>query len=331
MNSEKIFKAFAKKKILVIGDVMIDSYIWGKVDRLSPEAPVPVVKVDTRSSLLGGAANVALNIKSMGASPLLLSVIGNDPKGEDFIKMMKEQDLPVDGILRSSERITTTKFRVIGNNHQLIRVDEEIDSDLIESDALQLIERFELVLRRHKIDAIIFQDYNKGILSPEVISTIIDKASASGIPIAVDPKKRNFNLYTNVTLFKPNLKELLEGSKEDIEFEETNRFRDLIIAFQQKQNIHHILVTLSEKGVFISSKTGDGSYETYHIPAHLRKIADVSGAGDTVVSVASLCLAENMEPRQIAAISNLAGGLVCESVGVVPVDHQRLKTEIESL
>lgn len=316
---------------MVIGDVMIDSYIWGNVDRLSPEAPVPIVKVDARSNLLGGAANVALNIKAVGAEPILLSVIGNDQKGHDFLDLMSDEKLQTEGILISSERITTTKFRVIGNNHQLIRVDEEIDTDLISSDALQLIERYEILLKRKHIDAIIIQDYNKGVLTPGVIQKVIEIANRHNIPVAVDPKKKNFHQYKNVALFKPNLKELLEGSKKDVDLTNPEHFMNMISSFQKSQKIKHMLVTLSEKGVLISSRNEDGELESHQIPAHIRSIADVSGAGDTVISIASLCLAMNYTPFQMASISNLAGGLVCESVGVVPINKNRLEEEISKI
>ena len=331
IDTESFFDTLSKKRIMVIGDVMIDSYIWGNVDRLSPEAPVPIVKVDTRSNLLGGAANVALNIKAVGAEPILLSVIGNDQKGHDFLGLMAEEKLQTEGILISSERITTTKFRVIGNNHQLIRVDEEIDTDLISSDALQLIERYEILLKRKHIDAIIIQDYNKGVLTPGIIQKVIEIANRHNIPVAVDPKKKNFHQYKNVALFKPNLKELLEGNTKEVDLTNPESFMNMISSFQKSQGIKHMLVTLSEKGVLISSMNEDGKLESHQIPAHIRSIADVSGAGDTVISIASLCLAMGYSPFQMASISNLAGGLVCESVGVVPINKNRLKEEISKI
>jgi len=244
---------------------------------------------------------------------------------------MSEEKLQTEGILISSERITTTKFRVIGNNHQLIRVDEEIDTNLISSDALQLIERYEILIKRMDIDAIIIQDYNKGVLTPEVIQKVINIANRHNIPIAVDPKRKNFHQYKNVTLFKPNLKEFLEGSKNEVDLSDPVPFMKIIASFQKSQGIKHMLLTLSEKGVLISTMDEDGHIETNQIPAHIRSIADVSGAGDTVISIASLCLAMDFSPYEMASISNLAGGLVCESVGVVPVSRDRLRDELSNI
>jgi len=327
-DADEFFNDLSKKKILVLGDVMIDSYIWGYVDRLSPEAPVPVVKVGKRSNLLGGAANVALNIKALGAEPILLSVIGNDQKGNDFFSLLKQQDLESSGIISSQDRITTTKFRVIGNHHQLIRVDEEIDEDLNPDDTQLLINTFQNIIKNRNIDAIIIQDYNKGVLTAEVISLIIEKAKSHNIPVAVDPKKKNFSVYKHIALFKPNLKELLEGSKEDVDLSNMDHFNKVIGSFQRKQDIKQVLVTLSEKGIFISSRIEDDNFDMQHIPAHIRSVADVSGAGDTVISVATLCMSLGIPPYEMAEISNIAGGLVCEHVGVVPIDLEKLKEEI---
>ncbi|MEZ5194940.1 MAG: bifunctional ADP-heptose synthase [Bacteroidales bacterium] len=207
----KLFDSFSDLTVLIIGDVMVDSYLWGGVERISPEAPVPIVSVKKRENRLGGAANVALNIKSLGAKPILFSVIGNDQKGNEFIGLLEEQQMDTSGIIISNDRITTTKFRVIGNKVQLLRVDEEIDSELNEKDQKALFDRFEDLIGRHKIDVIIFQDYDKGVISEDVIHWVIARANELGIPVSVDPKKRNFGFYTNVTLFKPNLKELKEG------------------------------------------------------------------------------------------------------------------------
>jgi rfaE bifunctional protein kinase chain/domain len=333
LNNEQInsfFDALPAKKILVIGDVMIDAYIWGHVDRISPEAPVPIVTVSKRTSMLGGAANVALNIKAMGAQPVLCSVIGFDNRGDEFIRLLEQESITYEGIIRSKKRITTTKFRVIGNNHQLIRVDEEVDRDLDQEEYSILFYRFEKLLSENQFDAIIIQDYNKGVLSTAVIDRIIKTASERGIPVTVDPKKKNFDHYRDITLFKPNLKELLDGCRVDIDIDDMEAVRDMVMNFQKRQNILNVLVTLSERGVFLCTKDED-MVQTYHIPAHVRMIADVSGAGDTVVSVASLCLASRISPYDSASISNLAGGLVCERVGVVPVNKDRLLKEVRGL
>lgn len=323
---DKLFHDFKNLKVMILGDVMIDSYLWGKVDRISPEAPVPVVLVEKRSNMLGGAANVALNVKSLGAEPILCSVIGNDIKGADFIDLLEDDNISTKGIIQSNQRVTTTKFRIIGNKVQLLRVDEEIDTDLNDVEEFELISKINEIIENQNIDVIILQDYNKGVLTEKIIHHIISLGNDRGIPIVVDPKKKNFNCYKEVDLFKPNLKELREGLKQDIELKELDKIRAACAIWQQKQLIRNIMVTLSENGVFIRQET-DGIISEYHIPAHLRNISDVSGAGDTVISVASLCRALKVDIWLTAALSNIAGGLVCESVGVVPIDGRRLLRE----
>jgi len=311
---------------MIIGDVMIDSYLFGKVERISPEAPVPVVSVNYRSNRLGGAANVALNINSMGAIPILCSVIGNDEKSDTFIKLLEKDNLPVQGIIKSKKRITTTKFRIIGNNTQMLRVDEETESDLEIDDRKELLKRIERILENEEINVIVFQDYDKGILGQEVINTIIDLAHKFKIPVVVDPKKKNFKAYKNITLFKPNLKELKEGL--NLELSEIENLSCAIEQLHKNQNIEIVLTTLSEAGVFISYKSNDNTFINNLIPAHIRSIADVSGAGDTVIGLASLCLASKLPYSELAKISNLAGGLVCEEVGVVPINREKLLNEL---
>ncbi len=326
----KLFSDFNNLSALVIGDVMVDSYIWGNVNRISPEAPVPIVEVKKRENRLGGAANVGLNLKALGATPILCSVIGEDQRGDDFISLLNKGGLPVDGIIQNSDRITTTKFRVIGNNSQLLRVDEETTDVLTNDQSNELWKRIQNIISLNKADVVIFQDYDKGVISNELIEKVTKLANSKNIPVVVDPKKENFLNYKNVSLFKPNLKEIKEGL--NIEFD-VNKDVDIEMAvakLQDNLNADIILNTLSERGVFISWKIND-VYESRLIPAHLRNIADVSGAGDTVISVAALCLARKIDPPVMAAISNLAGGLVCEEVGVVSVKKDSLLTEVNRL
>ena len=321
-----LFSRFSLCKVLVIGDVMVDSYLIGKVDRISPEAPVPVVALKERINLLGGAANVALNIKSLGAEAILCSVIGNDKQADILLDLMKKEGLKPDGIIRSSDRITTTKFRIIGNRMQMLRVDEEVDTDLNVADSSELLASISNLITNHKPEVIILQDYNKGVLSPYVIEKVAEMASEAGIPVAVDPKKKNFTAYKGITLFKPNLKEISEGLKTDVDPLSIESLRKAAEILHNKQNVQLVMITLSEYGVFVSSKNADGDISVI-IPAVLRSIADVSGAGDTVISVAALCLATQTDPVFMATLSNLAGGLVCEESGVVPVNKIRLMVE----
>lgn len=322
-----LFLGFNDKKIIVIGDVMIDSYIWGSVDRISPEAPVPIVAVEKRENRLGGAANVGLNIKSLGATPFLCSVIGQDNKGYEFLQLMEDGKLPQKGIIQSEKRITTTKFRVIGNNTQILRVDEEIQTELEKDDQEKLFEKISEIIDEENIDAIIFQDYDKGIINEKLISLVVELANKKNIAIVVDPKKRNFLNYKNVSLFKPNLKEIKEGLNINFDADDNSQVEDAVSKLQSKINANIVLNTLSEKGVFIRWKENN-SFKAEIIAAHLRNIADVSGAGDTVISVASLCLASAIDAVSIAEISNLAGGLVCEEVGVASIDKTKLLDEV---
>ncbi|WP_018480125.1 bifunctional heptose 7-phosphate kinase/heptose 1-phosphate adenyltransferase [Pontibacter roseus] len=321
-NLEDIFSSFGRLKVLIVGDVMIDSYLWGKSTRISPEAPVPIVNVVKREKRLGGAANVALNVQAMGATPLLCSVIGDDSDGGDFLRLMEERNLSTEGIVQSPERVTTIKHRIIAGGQQLLRVDAEIEHNLADYEERHLEEHFLKLL--HRADVVVFEDYDKGVFSEQNIARFIQLANERGIPSVVDPKKKNFLSYKGCTLFKPNLKELKEGLKVDFAEENLPAFEEAVAQLQQRLQTAQVLVTLSERGVFVA----DGEEKTY-IPAHRRAISDVSGAGDTVISIAALCMALKTPLPFLAGLSNLGGGLVCEQVGVVPVDRNRLYEEAQ--
>jgi len=318
----EIFKSFNNLTALVIGDVMVDSYLWGSVSRISPEAPVPIVTVKQKEKRLGGAANVALNLQALGATPILCSVIGVDADGQAFLDLLRQQRLSQKGILKSRERNTTVKTRVIGNNHQMIRVDEETEEEIAAYETDQLLHLITFILEHDKIDVIIFEDYNKGLITLRLIQKVVESARKRGIPVAVDPKKKNFLNYKGVTLFKPNVKELNEGLKLDIDTSDENELQKILSSFRNKQKIETLLLTLSEKGICTNSRSVKEI-----IPAHVRTIADVSGAGDTVISVAALCTALEANPILTASLANLAGGLVCEQVGVIPIDKEQLLKE----
>ncbi len=324
---QALFDGFAGRKVLIIGDVMIDAYLWGKVDRISPEAPVPVVALKKRESRLGGAANVALNIQSLGATPVLCSVIGNDDKGRQFLELLQRSGMPSDGIITSLGRITTVKFRIIGNNAQLLRVDEENEHDLQEAETEALFGRIAKMIETGHADVIIFEDYDKGVITPELIKKVVQLARKKGIPVVVDPKKKNFLHYHQVDLFKPNMKELREGLKLDGETQTIEEVSQAVALLQQRLEASMVLTTLSDKGIFFRKLRPDGQTESGHFSAHLRQIADVSGAGDTVISIAALCLAAGAGPGFIAQMANLGGGLVCEQVGVVPINKEQLRQE----
>ena len=325
-----MFKDFNKLNILVIGDVMVDSYLWGKVERISPEAPIPIVALRKRENRMGGAANVAMNIRSMGANPILCSVIGTDDKGDLFLELLKKEKIDDVGIVRSTRRITTTKFRIFGNAFQMLRVDEEMDNDLVQGDFLTLIRVIDQILTKIKIDGIIFQDYDKGVITQKLIAEVVKRAQARDIPVSVDPKKKNFMFYRQVTLIKPNLKELKEGMNLSDDLKEKEEVIKTAQLLGRQLDCQYVLTTMSEKGVMMSLKESQEEKNIF-IPAHMRMISDVSGAGDTVISIASLCLALKRTPYEIAYISNLAGGLVCEEVGVVPVSKEKLLKEVLTL
>ncbi len=308
--------------VLIIGDVMVDAYLWGKVERISPEAPVPIVAVHNRENRLGGAANVALNIKAMGAHPVLCSVIGNDANGQLFMQMLHEQGMTSEGIVISQDRNTTVKTRIIGNQAQMLRVDEETEKEVHEEDRKNLLQHISFILDHHGIDVIIFEDYDKGVIDQDLIENVVALAAKKKIPVTADPKKKNFNHYKNITLFKPNLKELRDGLKHDFEKNSIEEIVTAVKTFNTRQQVDISLVTLSEKGILLCN-----SKASELIPAHVRNIADVSGAGDTVISVASLCLAAGVDDKLLATLANLAGGQVCEKVGVVSVDKKQLLEE----
>jgi rfaE bifunctional protein kinase chain/domain len=329
-NIRRLFDDFKNLNIMVIGDVMVDSYLWGKVERISPEAPIPVVALKSRENRMGGAANVALNIKALGANPILCTVIGDDEKGDRFLSLLEAGDIGTQGVIKSRKRITTTKFRIFGNSYQMLRVDEEIDDPLAESDYLLFLKSVKKILQSTKIDCIIFQDYDKGVITPALIAEVVKVARELKIPVTVDPKKRNFMDYKQVTLFKPNLKELKEGIGYAGDLSENQAVIEASEMLRKRLDCQYVLTTMSEKGVMISYYEKKEELNSF-VPAHLRTISDVSGAGDTVITVASMCLALNRSPYEIAYISNLAGGLVCEEVGVVPVNPAKLLDEVVNL
>lgn len=324
----------AKERVLIVGDVMIDSYMWGNVTRISPEAPVPVVSVTKREKRLGGAANVALNIEAMGATPIICSVLGNDDSSKDFQQIMYQNNMDRRGIVTSDNRMTTMKSRVIGNNMHIVRVDEESTHPLSKMEEDLLLDRIVRTVKALPIDAIIFQDYDKGCITPRIIEEVTALAQRKKILTTVDPKHRNFASFKNVGLFKPNLKELREGLNIEIDDSSDERMmHDLLEAsklLHERQNIDIVLITLSSKGMYACDFRG-GTPQTVLVPACVHSVSDVSGAGDTVISVITLALASGMSLNDAVCCANIAGGLVCEQVGVVPIDVEKLKAEAASV
>lgn len=322
LSLPNLFAQFNSLRVLVVGDVMLDAYVWGRVDRISPEAPVPVVTVHRREVRLGGAGNVLLNVQALGAEAVVCSVIGTDGAGDQLHEQLTSRCVNCDGLIRSSSRITTIKERIIAGSQQVVRVDTETDAYITADERTQLIERTKALIPTCQV--VLFEDYDKGVLNREAIAEITACANAHNVPTVVDPKKRHFLDYEHVTLFKPNLKELKEGLKVDFNSDQPGELSRVVGQLKERMHLAGTLITLSERGVYIDY---EGVQEL--LPAHVRMIADVSGAGDTVISIAACCVALHQSPRRIAGLSNLGGGLVCESVGVVPIDKARLLEEAQ--
>lgn len=323
---KKLFNSFSSLKVGVIGDVMLDTYMWGSVERISPEAPVPVVSLQKKEYRVGGAGNVALNCKSLGARVAVLSVTGDDAEGMLLAELLEGVAVDTTYLVTSPDRITTSKTRIISRNQQMMRLDSEITRDLGSRDEKLLLDRVQAYISTSDPDVIIFEDYNKGVLTEKIIHRVMELCREAGIITAVDPKRKNFFSYRHADIFKPNLKEVKEGLNlllEDIDPSHLQRIHE-----ELKKILHHSvsLVTLSDKGVFYQQDNRSSI-----IPSHLRNIADVSGAGDTVIAVAALVYAATQNVHLMAELANIAGGLVCEEVGTVTISRERLLHECELL
>lgn len=305
---------------------MLDNYRWGEVERISPEAPVPVVSIRKSESRMGGAANVALNCRELGARVTVASVVGKDEEAGVLIDMLRQKDIDTALVQKSDARTTTTKTRILSRNQQMIRLDSEMKEELNTRDEHAFIDATLRYLQIQKPDVLIFEDYNKGVLKENVIRKIITHCKALNILVAVDPKWHNFFAYSHADIFKPNLKEVREGLNISLDRIDQGSLDAVHEALQERLQHRISFITLSEKGVYYHDES-TGKI----VPSHLRNIADVSGAGDTVIAVAAMVYALTRDAARMAAWSNIAGGLVCEEVGVVPIDRQKLLEEIERL
>jgi D-glycero-beta-D-manno-heptose-7-phosphate kinase len=326
INFEKLFHQFTQLKIAVIGDVMLDTYWWGKVDRISPEAPVPVVAVSKKEQRIGGAGNVALNLQSLGANVSVLSVLGKDDDGEQLKALLEDNNISTKYLVYSPLRITTNKIRIISRNQHMMRLDAELTNDISNDDEAKLLYAFENFIAAENPDVVVLEDYNKGVLTTNVITKIISLCKHHNILTTVDPKRKNFFAYKGVDIFKPNLKEVKEGLNLLTDEVNLSLLKDIHIQLQEKLKHKISFITLSEKGVFYNDDT-----VAEIIPTHIRSIADVSGAGDTVIAVASLVYAATKNIVLMADIANVAGGLVCEEVGTVAIDKEKLLEECKKL
>lgn len=325
-NIEEVFSKFSELNVLIIGDAMVDSYLWGKVDRISPEAPIPIVTVTCQENRLGGAGNVSLNIQALGATPILISLIGDDEKGRIFAELLNRNKLIDEGIFVDEKRMTTVKTRIISGGQQISRVDQEISTPINQECESKIFDRIKKIVDKEHIHIVIFVDYDKGLITPGLIKNVIELAKSKNILISVDPKSRNFNNYQGVDLFKPNFKEFKDGLHLLVEKTDLAKLKSICENFKKENQIGLLFITLSELGVFVTN----GVKQNYY-PAEVRDIADVSGAGDTVIAAASLCLAAGLSVPLMAQLSNLAGGLVCEKLGVVPIDLEQLKKEAKKI
>ena len=326
IDFDRLFAEFADLKVAVVGDVMLDTYWWGTVERISPEAPVPVVSLTKKDYRLGGAANVALNIRALHADVVMFSVIGDDDDGKILIKRFENEGINTSCILQSPKRITTNKSRIISRNQQMLRLDAEITTDLDEEDEKRLIDTIVKHIEKEQPHVLIFEDYNKGVLTEKVIETISRVCKDHQIITAVDPKRKNFFTYKGVSIFKPNLKEVKEALNLQADDVSLNTLQHIHQLLSDKLNHQTSFITLSEKGVFYND-----NYRSQIVPSHVRNVSDVSGAGDTVIAVASLVYAAKKNVHLMAEVANIAGGLVCEEVGTVAINREKLLEECKML
>ena len=312
---------FSDLSVLIIGDVMVDFYLFGEVNRISPEAPVPVVEIASKESRPGGAANVALNIYELGAKPILLSMVGRDLTGNSLIKMLRESGVKTNHVLQNKNRMTTLKTRVFDEDKQVVRFDEEEIEDVNEAQETLLIKEFRKILLNDKPDIIIIQDYNKGVLTKYFIKQILLLATKSGIPVAVDPKERNFFDYQAIDLFKPNLREFSEAIGYRINAKSIDSLRSGAEELRRKNRFKNLMVTLGGNGIFCFTREGN----SFIVPAKAIKAADVSGAGDTAISIATLAYAQKYSLKEIAQFANKGAAAVCKKVGVTPISLKEMK------
>ena len=313
---KRIQNNFNNKRIAVIGDMMLDCYYWGNVGRISPEAPVPIVEVEKEFSRFGGAMNVVNNISTLGGVPIPLGIIGNDQDGKTLQRLLRINGINDSGIIIDNERPTTTKTRVIAENQQIVRIDKEKTNPISAKVENKIISFLKKEIK--KIDAIILQDYNKGVLTNSLISKVIVIARESKKIITVDPKFNNFFAYQNVTVFKPNRKESEDAL--NIRIKTAGDITTAGNILLENLKAKYILLTLGAEGIALF----EDEKPERRVPTKARKVADVSGAGDTVISTLTMALTAGADIYDDTYLANYAGGLVCEEVGIIPIDQKKL-------
>lgn len=312
---------FKDVNVLIVGDVMVDYYLFGEVNRISPEAPVPVVEILKKEARPGGAANVALNVSALGSNPILLTMIGRDATAEMLLKLLKDNDVDTTHVIQHQNRVTTLKTRVFDEDKQVVRFDEEEEEYLEDAQENLMIKELKKIFASQKIDVIVLQDYNKGVLTKYFIKQILLLATKNEIPVAVDPKERNFFDYQAIDLFKPNLRELSEAIGYRINPKSKESLRSGAEELRRKNRFKSMMVTLGANGIFCFTREGD----SFIVPAKAIKAADVSGAGDTVISIAAIAYAKKYSLKEIAALSNKGAAAVCKKIGVSPVTPKDMK------
>jgi rfaE bifunctional protein kinase chain/domain len=314
-RAQELLEGCRGRRVAVIGDVMVDRYFWGSVRRISPEAPVPVVDFEREEVRLGGAANVAHNLHTLGLRPLLIGVIGEDAAGEVMVELARQLGFETAGLIRDASRPTTEKIRILGNRQHLLRVDREVCTPVNSTVTARVLQ---LLQDADDVEALIFEDYNKGMLTPELISSVTALMRQRGIPVLVDPKQENFFAYVGVTLFKPNRREAEYALRMALKTAE--EVRQAAQTLQERLQCEAVLITLGEDGMFLWEAGGQQT----SIPARARHVADVSGAGDTVIATVAAALVAGANFREAAALANFAAGVVCAEPGVVPIEPEAL-------
>lgn len=327
MTITEIFEKFQTVKVAILGDIMLDTYCWGNVERISPEAPVPIVAVNKEEYRIGGAGNVALNLRALGAEAFIFSVVGEDIEAERLMQLMDEKEIHTENILKITRRPTTNKTRVMARNQQIMRLDSESCEDIATEQEALLLKKLSDFIVREKPQLLILEDYNKGVLTETLIASALKIAKENEVIITVDPKKKNFFSYKNADIFKPNLKEVAEALHIHVDLIDKANLSKVHQSLHERLEHRFSLITLSEKGIFFQETNNTPTI----LPAKIRNIADVSGAGDTVIAVLSLVYIITKNILIAAEMANIAGGLVCEQVGTAAIDKELLFAECASL
>jgi D-glycero-beta-D-manno-heptose-7-phosphate kinase len=321
-NFKQIIESFTGRKLAVVGDSMLDRFLWGRVDRISPEAPVPVVRLERETIKLGGAANVAANIRALGADVTLFGIWGRDSEADQMRELLVERNIDPSGMISDPNRPTTIKTRIIAHNQQVVRADREEDGPLPESMVESLVAGWES--GDHRFDGIVISDYGKGVLSRPVLENLIALAKRDGIPVVVDPKKGNFSQYVGATSLTPNQKEAEQACAAQIVDSDT--LSEVGSTLLQRTRAEAVLVTRGEHGMALFEKTGP----EHHLPTRATTVYDVTGAGDTVIAVYTTALATGADYLSAASLANHAAGIAVRELGTAAVTADQLRELIDA-